>query len=119
MAAGPVGVGLGNRLDRMEVAIQNLTHCMANLVDSKQAAGVSGPIAKGRDPSRGKVIDCHSSIPGGLTHSLGVPTCVGLGVASHGRTRSLRILADQLCWLGEGARGYSTALLEIVIPRVE
>ena len=64
MAAGPVGVGLGNRLDRMEVAIQNLTHCMANLVDSKQAAGVSGPIAKGRDPSRGKVIDCHSSIPG-------------------------------------------------------
>ena len=33
-------------------------------------------------------------------------------------TRSLRILADQCRWLGEGARGYSTVLLEI-IPRVE
>ena len=119
MAAGPVGVGLGNRLDRMEVAIQNLTLCMANHLESKQAAGVSGSIAQGRDTSRGQVNDCHSSIPGGLTHSLGVPTCVGFGVASHGGTRSLRILADHLCWLGEGSRGYSTALLEIVIPRVE
>ena len=44
-----VGVGLGNRLDRMEVAIQNLTQCMANLVESKQAAGA---------PSRGQVNDC-------------------------------------------------------------
>ena len=33
-----VGVGLGNRLDRMEIAIQNLTKCMAILVESKQAA---------------------------------------------------------------------------------
>ena len=29
---------LGNRLNRMEVAIQNLTDCMAYLVESKQAA---------------------------------------------------------------------------------
>ena len=33
-----VDVGLGNRLDRMEVAIQNLTQCLADLVESKQAA---------------------------------------------------------------------------------
>ena len=44
-----VGVGLGNRLDRVEVAIQNLTQCMAILVESKQAAGA---------PSRGQVNGC-------------------------------------------------------------
>ena len=34
-------------------------------------------------------------------------------------TRSLRILADQCRWLGEGVREYSIVLLEIVISRVE
>ena len=57
-----VGVGLGNRLDRMEVAIQNLTDCMAYLLESKQAALAPGPVAHGRDPSRGQVNDCQSSI---------------------------------------------------------
>ena len=32
---------------------------------------------------------------------------------------SLRTLADQSRWLGEGAREYSIVLLEIVISRVE
>ena len=67
-----VGVGLGNRLDRMEVAIQNLTRCMANLVESKQTAWALGPVAQGRDPSRGQVNDCQSSNSGGLTHSIGI-----------------------------------------------
>ena len=86
----------------MKVAIQNLTQCMAILVESKQAAGAQRPVAQERDPSRGQVNDCRSSTSGGFTHSLGVQTCVGLGVASHGvgwggvgGTRSLRILADQ------------------------
>ena len=65
-----VGVGQWNRCDRMEVAIQNLTQCMANLVESKQAA-------QGRDPSRGQVNDCQSSRYGGLTLSLGVPSWLG------------------------------------------
>ena len=71
-----VDAALGNRLDRMEEAIQNLTQCMDNLVESKQAAGAPGPVAQGRDPSRGHVNDCQTSISGKLTHSLGVPTCV-------------------------------------------
>ena len=50
-----VGAGLGNKLDRMEVAIQNLTQCMAILVESKQAVGA---------PSRGQVNDCQTSISG-------------------------------------------------------
>ena len=69
---------LGNRLDRIEVAIQNLTQCMANLVESKQAAEAPGPMAQGCDPSRGQVNDCQSRILGGFPHSLGVQTCVGL-----------------------------------------
>ena len=52
---GSVGIRLGNRLDRMEVAIQNLTQCNAILVESKQAAGA---------PSRGQVNDCQTSISG-------------------------------------------------------
>ena len=92
------GVGLGNRLDRVEVAIQNLTRCMANLVESKQAA-------QGRDPSRGQVNDCQSSRYGGLTLSLGVPSCVGLGETSHGGTRSLYILVDSAAGFGRGAGG--------------
>ena len=65
--------------------MQNLTQCMTNLVESKQAAGAPVPVAQGRDPNRGQVIDCQTSISGDyiVTHSLGVPTCLGLGVASH------------------------------------
>ena len=39
--------GLGNRLNGMVVTIQNLTQCMANLNDSKQAVGAPGPVAQG------------------------------------------------------------------------
>ena len=63
----------------MEVIIQNLTQCMAYLVESKQDA-----VAQGFDPIKGQVNDCQTSISGGLTHSLGVPTCVGLGFTIHG-----------------------------------
>ena len=42
-----VGVGLRNMLDRVEVAIQNLTQCMANRVESKQATGAPEPVAQG------------------------------------------------------------------------
>ena len=64
---------LGKRLDRMEVAKQNLTQCVANLVELKQAAEAPGPMAQGCDPSRGQVNDCQSSNSGGLTHSIGIP----------------------------------------------
>ena len=37
----------------MEVIIQNLTQCMAYLVESKQAVGAPGPVAQGFDPIRG------------------------------------------------------------------
>lgn len=57
---------LGKRLDRMEVAKENLTQCVANLVESNQAAEAPRPVAQGFDPSRGQVNGCQSRISGGL-----------------------------------------------------
>ena len=45
-----VGVGLGNRFYRMEVAIQNLTQYMANLVESKSQARIQAGALPGRPP---------------------------------------------------------------------
>ena len=62
----------------MEVTIQNLRQCLAILVESKQAAGAQRPVAQERDPSRGQVNDCRSSISGGFTYSFGGTNMCGL-----------------------------------------
>ena len=74
-------------------------------MESKQAAGAPGPVAQGRDPSRGHVNDCQTSISGKLTHSLGVPTCVDLGVASHGGYQVLAYNSGSVPLAWEGGQG--------------